>query len=101
MARSPVGWQPEKIKTELRLRHGPITTLSVTWGYARVAITQCLRRPDFSRNVERKIAEALDVPLHELWPSRWRPDGTWLPRCSDFDPIPSPRVQNSQKRQAA
>ncbi|MDE2334264.1 MAG: helix-turn-helix domain-containing protein [Rhodospirillales bacterium] len=72
-------WHPEDIKAELRKRFGEMTTLSKSWGYARTAISVALAT-DRSRVVERRIAEALQVPLHELWPDRWNPDGTSLPR---------------------
>ena len=72
-------WHPEDIKAELRKRFGEMTTLSKSWGYARNAISVALAT-DRSRVVERRIAEALQVPLHELWPERWNPDGTSRPR---------------------
>jgi Ner family transcriptional regulator len=102
MARKPpIGWHPEQIKAELRRRHGPITSLAISWGFAGPAISHVLRRPDYSSVIERKIAEALDCSPHELWPARWSAEGVSLPRTSQFDPIPSPRVRNSQNRKAA
>jgi Ner family transcriptional regulator len=101
VARTPCGWHPEDIKAELRKRHGPITKLSLEWGHARNAITHTLRDPNHSKRVELKIAEALDVSPHVLWPARWSTDGTPLPRSIDFDPIPGARVRNSQNQKAA
>lgn len=101
MARIPNGWHPEEIKSRLRMLHGPITTLSETWGMSRNAITLTLRRHDYSQRVERLIAEALDVPLHELWPARWAKGGEPRPRSSGFDPIALPPVRNSQNSKAA
>ena len=73
------GWHSEDIKAQLRKRFGPLTTLSKRWGYARATLSVALAT-DRSRVVERRIAEALQVPLHELWPERWNPDGTSRPR---------------------
>jgi Ner family transcriptional regulator len=101
LARIPTGWHPENIKAGLRMARGPITTLSEEWGFNRNAITLTLRRHDYSQKVERLIATTLDVPLHEIWPARWSKDGTPLPRSSGFDPIPTPRVRNSQNAKAA
>ncbi len=101
MARIPNGWHPEDIKSQLRMKHGPITALSVAWGFSRNAISQTLRRHDYSRQCEKKIAEALHVPLHVIWPARWSPQGAPLPRSAVFDPIATPVVRNSQNARAA
>ena len=74
------GWHPEDIKAALRKRYGAITHLSVRWGYATSHITQAIRKSNYSRRVELRIAEALDLLPHILWPDRWSPDGKPLPR---------------------
>lgn len=101
MARILAGWHPEDIKAELRKRHGPVTLLSQQWGFSRNAITETLRRHDYSQKVERLIAEAVEVPLHKLWPARWSQDGAPLPRSNSFDPIALPLCRNSQNAKAA
>lgn len=102
MARTtPAGWHPEDIKAELRKRFGPITTLAVAWGVGRGAISETIRRHDYSQRLEQKIAEALGVAPHVLWPARWSPDGTSLPRTNSFDPIAGIPVKNSQNARAA
>ena len=101
MARTPTGWHPEDIKARLRILYGPITTLSEAWGFNRNAITLTLKRHDYSQKVEAKIGEALGVPLHQLWPARWSPAGTPLPRSNTFDPIELPPRPNSQNARAA
>jgi Ner family transcriptional regulator len=73
------GWHVEDIKAELRKRFGEMTSLATSWGYSRAAISVTLAT-DHSQVLERRIAEALQVPLHELWPDRWNPDGTSRPR---------------------
>ena len=101
LARIPVGWHPEEIKSQLRMRFGPITHLSETWGFSRNAITLTLRRHDYSPKVEARIAEVLGVSAHEIWPARWAKDGTSQPRSNTFDPIAVPPVRNSQNAKAA
>lgn len=101
MARTPTGWHPEDIKAELRKRYGPITKLSVSWDAGRNAVTETIRRHDYSQRIEKKIAEALDVDPHVIWPRRWAPDGTPLPRTNSFDAIPMPTRPNSQNAKAA
>jgi Ner family transcriptional regulator len=100
MARSK-GWHPEDIKVALRKRFGPITTLSRGWGMAQNAITNTLSRVDYSRPTELRIAEALGVPAHEIWPHRWNPDGTPLPRNFERQLIAGTRISERQKRKAA
>lgn len=89
-------WHAEDIKAALRRRHGPITHLSRAWGYGHSAITSTLTRSDYSVRLELRIAQALDLSPHVLWPKRWRPDGTPLPRPVG-DPstsaIPAPHRQ--------
>ncbi len=100
MARSPEGWHPEDIKAQLRKRFGPITSLSLEWGYARNAITNTLGRPDYSQRIEGLIAAALQTPLHVLWPRRWQPNGSPLPRTSERNRI-SPSVPAERQNQRA
>ena len=94
-------WHPGRITAELRRRFGPITHLSVSWGHNPTAITQTLRRRDYSKALERRIAEALGMSLHELWPSRWTEDGLALPRHHEFEVIEAPRRRASQNARAA
>ena len=100
MARSP-GWHPEDIKAALRKQFGPITTISTQWGLSRAAITNTLGRPDYSMATERRIAEALGESLHVLWPRRWKPDGTPLPRNHERQLIAGTAKPERQIRDAA
>lgn len=77
------GWHPEDIKAALRKQHGPITRLSVAWGYSRSAITHALARPDYSVAVEQRIAQVLGLSPHTLWPDRWTPQGAPRPRSTN------------------
>ena len=84
-------WHREDIKAALRKRYGTLAALSTSLGMGPMAVSQALQN-DRSRVVERRIAEALQVPLHELWPERWNPDGTSRPR--------SRRVSGDRSRMA-
>jgi Ner family transcriptional regulator len=98
----PLGWDRARIKAELRRQHGSITVLSSSWGYHRAAITCALRRTDYSVSLERRIAAALNLPPHLIWPDRWRPNGTPRRRpVIEADPNRADRGANSQKREAA
>lgn len=96
----PQGWHREDIKAELRKRFGPITVLSRAWGYSQGGITNALVRPDYSPAIEQRIADALGMPPHTLWPDRWTPEGIARPRSiSATHPsvaIPSPHRQKEQ-----
>jgi Ner family transcriptional regulator len=80
------GWHRERIKSELRIRCGSLTNLSVRWGYHRAAVSAVLRRPLFSQPIEIKIADALGVTPHTLWPDRWTPEGAPLLRTANTAP---------------
>jgi Ner family transcriptional regulator len=101
MAQKRAGWHREEIKAALRKQFGPISELSTTWGLHPSAITNTLRRPLNSKRVERLIAQALQVSLHELWPDRWSPDGEPLPRFDAVDRSGGLRGLHRQKREAA
>ncbi|MBX9594205.1 MAG: helix-turn-helix domain-containing protein [Roseomonas sp.] len=97
---APQGWHREDIKGELRKRFGPITVLSRAWGYGPAAITSTLLRPDFSPAIEQRIADALELTPHTLWPERWLPNGTPRPRSTNTThpsvAIPQPHRQKSE-----
>ena len=102
MARSPIGWHPEQIKAAVRMATGKsLSALSIEWGLGRKAISNTIGRPDYSAPIERRIAELLGKPAHEIWPARWFSNGEPRPRSSGFDPIATGRVRNSQNQKAA
>jgi Ner family transcriptional regulator len=101
MARTPAthAWDVEGIKAALRRRYGSLSNLARSLGKNERYIAETLRRPDYSVPAERQIAEALDVPLHELWPRRWNVDGTPKPRRDDapiMAPLPVAASQNAR-----
>lgn len=96
------GWHPEEIKAALRMRHGAITHLSLTWGYNRAAISNTIRSPTYSVEVERRIAQALGQPPHAIWPDRWSPAGEpWSRSIIRVDPSRSALPAHRQKLEAA
>jgi Ner family transcriptional regulator len=99
---APQGWHREDIKAELRKKLGPVTTLSLTWGYSHSAITNALLRPDYSVAIEQRIADALEQHPHTLWPDRWHPDGSPRPRSIHSQhPNAAVPVPHRQKSDAA
>jgi len=101
MALRPKGWHPEDIKAALRKKHGSITRLAERWGYHRTAISTVLRRPGASAPVELRIAQALDLSPHILWPDRWSPEGALRPGRQRADHSNPSDKSHRQKRGAA
>ena len=101
MERQPHGWHRENIKAELRKQHGGLGRLSREWGYGRTAITQALKRSDYSIRLERRIAQTLGVTPEVLWPDRWDPDGTPRQRSSTANPSPSADPAHRKSETAA
>jgi Ner family transcriptional regulator len=101
VARKPTGWHAEDIKAALRKRFGGLCALSESWGLHHTAISNTLRRPFNSMRVERRIAAALGRSPHELWPDRWRTDGSPLPRSIDMNPKGGVSAVKRQKKAGA
>ena len=74
-------WHPEDIKAELRKRFGTQGEFCQCFGVPRDNLAQAIREP-YSIPVERAVSLALAVPLHELWPDRWLPDGRPIGRSA-------------------
>ena len=94
------GMHPEESKSALRMRYGPITHLAVSWGLSRTVITHVLHDPQSSTRVERMIAKALGMKLHDIWPDRWDWRGVRLPRSARPKSTRTDPATTSQKRQA-
>jgi Ner family transcriptional regulator len=101
MTQQPQGWHREDIKAALVKRCGRMTLLSVTWGYDRSAITNALRGVRRHEALEKRIATALGVSPHALWPDRWAQDGAPLPRSTGAKPSTRDRAAPCQKSRAA
>jgi Ner family transcriptional regulator len=74
------GWHHEYVKAELRKRFGSLTAISKQLGVSRQSLSGALIDPLASTRLERRIAAALEVEPHKIWPTRWRQDGTPVPR---------------------
>ncbi len=100
MSRDLAIWHKEEIKAALRMKFGSLSALAMSWGYSEHVISGVLSRKRFSIPVEIRISKALDVPLHDLWPDRWEPNGTpkRRPRVVSTRGCANP---NSKKREAA
>lgn len=99
--KAAIGWHREDIRSALRKKFGNLTSLSVDWGYAPNAITQALGARGWA-GIERRIAEALEVSPHALWPNRWTPEGTRRsPNAIAGEPTAPASRMHRQKSEAA
>lgn len=67
------GWPPERIRVAIRDRGISQAALARQNGLSEGAVRNAIVQP--TPAAERVISEFLGVPLHELWPSRYFPDG--------------------------
>jgi Ner family transcriptional regulator len=101
MARHPKGMHAEDIKAALRRRHGTLRALAKTWGKHPTSISQVFMNPRYSIPTEKLIAQALDKPLHAIWPDRWNEEGESLDRSGLKHGNEIVSTNTSQKRRAA
>jgi Ner family transcriptional regulator len=66
-------WHPEQIKAAIRMQGATLSKLARDAGLEESACRQALRRPTPSG--EQVISAFLNVPLNQLWPERYAPDG--------------------------
>lgn len=71
-------WHPADIKAALNKAGWTMTALAATHGINRATISNVFLR-SYPLN-ERRIADAIGVDPHVIWPSRWNADGTPKPR---------------------
>jgi Ner family transcriptional regulator len=71
-------WNPNRIKYELHERGWTMTALAEQHGINRATISNVFLR-SYPAN-EKRIADAIGVEPHVIWPSRWNVDGTPKPR---------------------
>lgn len=71
-------WDRYRIAAEVKRRGSTLGAISINAGLAEPACRNALVLK--SQSAERAIAAFLGVPLHELWPDRWLPDGTRIDR---------------------
>ena len=101
MAKPKPGIHREDLKAALRKQYGSLASLSRRWGYSRVGIANVLGNPYYSVPLERRIAQALDLHPHDIWPDRFSADGEALPRRRSVRSSARPTPETSQKRCAA
>lgn len=95
------GWHREDIKAELRKRHGNLTNLAIAWGFHRSTVSNAIDRPGHPA-VDFRIATALGVTPHILWPERWTPEGVRAERLTIEKQHSRPETQtHRQKSEAA
>lgn len=69
-------WHPEQIKAEVRMRGKTLSQLALEHGCDESVCRAALIRS--SPTGERIISTFLNVPLYELWPSRYSKAGARL-----------------------
>ncbi|WP_323034561.1 helix-turn-helix transcriptional regulator [Pararhodobacter sp.] len=78
VAKLPSGdWHPEEIKAAVRMLGSTLYALSRDAGLPEHACRSALRRSHFDG--EFAIAEFLGVSPRQVWPSRYRADGSRIP----------------------
>lgn len=91
---------PEDLRAELRKKFGTLQSFERRYGLPVNSAACALRRP--YEAAEQAIAEALDRSAHEIWPSRYAPDGVRLDpqparnyapaRGKPWIPLPAPEA---------
>lgn len=95
------GIHREDLKAMLRKRYGSLDALSRSWGFHRLCVSSAIRNPYYSVPLEGRIAEALNLHPHYIWPDRFSADGEALPRRRSDRSNPRTSPDTSQKRRAA
>jgi lambda repressor-like predicted transcriptional regulator len=101
MTQKRAGMHHAEIVAAIRVRCGSCAALADRLGVAKSSISHTIRRPVHSTKIERKIAEAIGVSLHAIWPDRWSEAGIPLPRSQHGQSAAPHRIKSSQKGQAA
>lgn len=68
------GWHAEDVKAAVRKKGETLSALSRKYRFSDSYLRGALSRP--RPHAETIIAEFLGVPAWEIWPDRYRPDGT-------------------------
>ena len=71
---APQDWHPADIIAAIWKRRTNLVQLSRLNGYADTSLQQALRNP--WPRAEKIIAEAIGVPPQQIWPSRYKADGS-------------------------
>ncbi len=88
-------WHRQDIIAELRKKGTPLAELARRHKFARCTMSWALMKPH--ERAQAAISAALDVPLHELWPAWYGPDGAPLWRMTRT-PKPKPARPRARPR---
>jgi Ner family transcriptional regulator len=66
-------WHPEEIKAAVRAKGVTLAALGQRAGISRQTMSLALDRPH--KNAEAVIADFLQTPAHQIWPSRYHSNG--------------------------
>ncbi|WP_336947354.1 helix-turn-helix domain-containing protein [Asaia sp. HN010] len=72
----PRGIHPEDIAATLRKKWGTLAAFARHIGRTANAVSNTIRQPGYSVPIEKEIAGELDMGPHEVWPDRYKGDGT-------------------------
>lgn len=89
--RKTQSWDAPGILAEIKRRGETLTGLAKANGLSEAACRSSLARAFPA--ADKVIAEFLQVPLHELWPTRYQDDGTRIDRRTMHF-----RAQNTRER---
>ncbi|MCH4893398.1 transcriptional regulator [Sphingomonas sp. SFZ2018-12] len=79
-------WHPEDIKAAIRKRGMTLSALARLNGMKPPVLTASMGARVSARS-ERIIAECIGTPPHEIWPSRYEPNGKrkWMRRPTHLE----------------
>ncbi|WP_081598895.1 helix-turn-helix domain-containing protein [Tistrella mobilis] len=94
-------WHPEQIKAAVRMQGMTLAELARLNGLPEYACRHALRHPDLDG--ELVIAEYLGLSPRQIWPERFRADGSRRnePKGRRTNAIDRPAVRHCQKRKVA
>jgi lambda repressor-like predicted transcriptional regulator len=101
MPQNAQGMHPADIVAAIRKQHGTCRALAKRLEVSPSAIAHVIQDPLYSTRLERRLALAIGVSLHAIWPDRWTEAGEALPRSQRSQGAPPHRIISSQKQKAA
>lgn len=69
-----VKWDRWAIAAEVKRQGGSLTQISLEAGKSESACRVCLINPNLPA-ADKAISDFINVPVHELWPDRYFPNG--------------------------
>lgn len=73
MAKAPTDWPAERVRAAIHARGISMEALAIQHGYSSAVVRKALIGS--SPAGEKLIACLIGIPLQEIWPSRYFPDG--------------------------